>query len=269
MSLRFFFAPLLLAGLVLSGCNKDITVNSPTTDFGYVWIGQSALKGVAWTNTTHGPVEMQMMQKLTPPFGFKPLSPSTATLPPGGIYGLEIIASPDEAGLQTQELVPSNLQGLSVEPTELKVIGLGRMEKGCLTLSGGYISALPAPPAGPGGIGPTGSPNNGPLDFGTVLVGSHSEKTLTINNSSANAVQANVSVVSRGTNPFSASMSTAGAPLKTLKVPANSSITIIVGFKPTFAGTFEVILQIYEGADFNSSNNVSALALTGIGRAGE
>jgi hypothetical protein len=269
MSFRFFFAPLLLVGLVLSGCNKDITVNSPTTDFGYVWIGQSALKGVAWTNATHGTMEMQMMQKLTPPFGFKPLSPSTATLPPGGIYGLEITASPDEAGLQTQDLVPSNLQGFSVEPTELKVIGLGRMEKGCLTLSGGYISALAAPPAGPGGIGPTGSPNNGPLDFGTILVGTHSEKTITINNSSPNAVQATVSVVARGTNAFTASMSTGGAALKTLKVPANGSITIIVGFKPAFAATFEAILQIYDGADFQTSNNVSALALKGTGRVAE
>jgi hypothetical protein len=269
MSFRIFFAPLLLVGPLLSGCNKDITVNSPTTDFGYVWIGQSALKGVAWTNTTHGTVEMQMMQKLTPPFGFKPLSPSTATFPPGGLYGLEIIASPDEVGVQTQDLVPSNLQGLSVEPTELKVIGLGRMEKGCLTLSGGYISALPAPPVGPGGIGPTGSPNNGPLDFGTVLVGSHSEKTITINNSSPNAVQGNVSVVTRGTSVFSASMSTGGVLFKTLKVPANGSITIIVGFKPTFAATFEAVLQIYNGTSLQSSNNVSALALTGTGRTGE
>jgi len=254
----------------LAGCVKyELTVNAPLTDFGYVWIGQSTLRGVAWTNHTNGKVDVEMMQKLNPPFGFKPLTGSTAALPPGGIYGVEILASPDQVGEQTEDLVVNNAQNWRVEPTQLKVIGLGHMEKGCLTMGGGYINALSPAPAGAGGTGPTGSPNNGPMDFGTILVGGHSEKTITLNNSSAADVTAVVQVVSRAVNAFTATLSTGGAALKKITVPAKGSLTIIVGFKPPFAGKFVSILQVYDGANLDASANADALVLTGIGRAGE
>jgi hypothetical protein len=258
---------LLVLSVGFNGCKfGGIGVSQDPTDFGYVWIGQSGLKGIVWTNNTNGPVTLQTYQTPQPPFDYKALTATNIPLAPGSGYGAEVIASPTQAGLFTEELVAHDLEGVNVQPTLLKVIGLGRLEKGSLTLSGGYINALPAPPAGPGSTGPTGSPNNGPMDFGSIPINSHLEKTITLNNSGTSAAQVNINLLTRGSQAFTVSMTTGGAPLTSLSIPAKGSTTIIVSFKPPYVGKYYAVLQIFDGVQFETSANAAGLALTGAGR---
>jgi len=266
--MRPFFIFLLLSTAVLNlSCKfNGVTVSQDPTDFGYVWIGQRAMKSVGWNNATNGPVTLDLTQALQPPFGYKPLTGTHIPLQPGGGYWADIIAAPYEVGLSTDELTASNLGGINIQPTTLQVTGLGMMVKGCLTLSGGYINALTTPAPGQGGsTGPTGSPNAGPMDFGDILINTHAEKTITLNNSGAGAVNLNISLISVSTQAFSASMSTSGTPLKSLKLAGNSSTTIVLSFTPGYAGPFYSVLQIYDSAKFVSSANAAGLVLTGKG----
>jgi hypothetical protein len=267
VSRRIVFLALCVVTLGLYGFS--VLAKPKVLDLGYAWIGQrTATKRQLWKNIDNQPVTLDLPPALKGPFYYSGLQMAPGVLKPGGVYGVGFVGIPDRAGPITQEWVPLNLQGLSVQPALLKMVGLSRLERGGLTLGGGYIHALPGTPAG--GASPNGGPNNGPLDFGIVLVKHHGERTITIQNSTPNPLQLNVLWQPWGrVNPFSVSLSTGGAARQTLQIGANSSLTIILSFSPPEDEIYETNLFIQDSAalkDTETSKFVAALSLKGTGK---
>ena len=259
-----------MAALGLTGCGTTkVTVNPGTLDLGYAWIGQKSGSAPAtWTNTASKTVTLTM-PKLAPVSTFyytgNPIF--NDTLGPLDKAWASFLAIPREAGPATLEVVPTNLQSVNVDPVLLKVVGLSRLEKGGVTLGGGFIYSLPPTPAD--AIGPTGGPNNGPLDFKTIPVGMHREKTIAFENSTANALTLNVfwqpwawPIIT--TTPFTASLTTGGKPLTTITIPAHDSYTLIVSFWPKQAGTYDANLFVMDAPNLNQTANAANLAAISV-----
>jgi hypothetical protein len=287
-----------LASLVLlwaSGCGRPATGINPDPaklDFGQVWVGSRSLdQDARWTNDGGPTLSIYLAPgQVPPPFknGFGgPSAASFADQPvtPGASTPLIAVCFiPAQAGPADADLAPSSLGGQSAAPLKLHGEGITRLERGSIHFRGGYIAALAQGPSGQV-VSSFGQPNDGPLDFGDIVVGGRSSKTIEISNSGNSDLGMTVlwpgwmaGLFKYSGNYFSAEESTGNAGLSSFTVPAGGSVTVVITYKPQEVGVHTAIFEVTDGtvtwngppnrpAAVNVANASNSAQISVIGRA--
>ena len=200
--------------------------DGPSYDFGAYPLGAGADKALTITNSGGVPASSINFSGLTPPFIFKGGSyPGTggtcgATIAAGASCQVVVRFSPTALGAVTTSADMSYFDGLNAQTASRSLTGTG-VAPAALTLS-----------------------NAPALDFGTAIVGSTNELTLTVSNvggfaASAIAPNALTAPFSYKGGAFPGVGGTCAASLA-----SSASCTVVIRFAPTAAGSFSAQAQL-------------------------
>jgi len=242
-----------LVGLAsVAGCSYTpppdgyLAVTEPSYDFGKVLVGDSTTSSAHpdWKNAGRARVRMDgvhtsgdtntiTLQPAAFPFNLNPGN-FTASM----FFTFE----PTEARRYTIRAVaygvgPNN-RPVAADSTELAGTGVLQIDEGDLSLGGGYVQ-----------------PGNG-LEFGKVVVSTSAYRTVIVLNSGTGALTPTVEWRPAG-GPFTASLSSGGAGVRMVSVPAGGSAALVVTFTPPAARKFVNALIVRSGGRGEAGISVS------------
>lgn len=250
--------PVLFALLAAaSGC-ADMEAVRKNIDYGKVLIYSHENDFPTWTNTTqrsitvtgaplNGPDLSAFNRTVPDPFG----TPSVAA---GTSFSITVRFGPQEKKRYWAVVTPQPNTGAATPWTadriDLEGEGVFQLQQGDFGVGGGTIQH------------PDGSFIDAALDFGDVLIGSSSTRTLKLINKGSNplALTAQFSILT----DWSMSMATGGAATTSVTIPASSEVTVIITFKPSAIGESKNAILFFE-AGMKSTGGTS---LKGRGRQG-
>lgn len=234
------------------GCSVVLVPEPPVLDAGEVWVMDTKFMGnVRWKNVSPNPVQASLPPDISKPGFYVVTGPGIFNVAPGQI-GLNTLISfkPPRTGPFTNSASPLIIQNNwqnRVKPVVLKGVGIVKKEKGVLSLGGGYLVPNPL--------------RTEPLDFGNVVIGTFSTRTIKIENNGNKPINARI-LLAYG-NPFwLVAMTSMGTPIQNVKLPDQGAITVIVTFKPVKVEDYWQRLEVF---DIANRNNFAGIVMHGRG----
>jgi hypothetical protein len=210
----------------------NIDINPSSLNFGNIFVGKSATQTFTITNLSNSTDVLEgNINNLSGPFSVV-TGGGTFTLAPGKSQSVTISFSPGSEGTFSETLFITHNATNQGSPAKVSLNGTGQALI--------QLSVVPSS-----------------IDFGNILVGQSSTQTLTIKNeaTSTGTLEGTVGTLS---GPFS--IMKGGGPFS---LAPGKSLSVVLNFSPTSAGTFSQLLTITHNATGQTSP--ADISITGTG----